>query len=100
MSGTLDRNGVATFSAMLLSATKGRFDEDQAQGAADAAYGRVYAHSRRTHADRSAYDLGWRVGRFVLYAAVPAWRDGMLTHADAAMWWQRFLLSRDAKPGD
>lgn len=100
MKGTLGRDGVADFAAMLLSATSGRFATGHSQGASDAAYGRAYAHSRAMAADLSDYDLGYRVGRYVLFAAVPAWRAGMLRHDDAAAYWSRFLRSRESRPGD
>ena len=35
-------------------------------------------------------DLGYRVGRFILFAKLLHWRAAMLTHSDASEWWARF----------
>jgi hypothetical protein len=100
MATLLTRSNVEAFSQMLLAAHTGRYSNAHGFGASDAAFGRVYAHSRLTHYNRDEYDLGFRVGRFILFAKLPAWRAPMVTHKDAQEWWTRFQVSPEGRPGD
>lgn len=96
----LSRLDVESYGQMLLAARTGVYALGHGQGVSDAAMGRYYAASRTGSADKADYDLGFRVGRFVLYRNLPAWRAPMLSHVDAADLWAAFKASPDARPGD
>lgn len=96
----MTRLDVADYGQMLLAARTGRYERAHGQGVSDAAMGRYYAATRSEGSERPLYDLGFRVGRFLLYKGLPKWRAPMLTHTDAAGLWAEFLASPDARPGD
>ena len=97
---TVDRHDVESFAQMLLAAVTGRYWRGHGEGASDAAFGRVYGHSRSSFTDRTEYDLGYRVGRYVRFMRLPQWRVPLLTHSDAAEDWAKFLASPEARQGD
>ncbi len=96
----LTRSDVGAYGQMLLAARTGVYALGHGQGVSDAAFGRYYGASRTGSADRNDYDLGFRVGRFVRFLNLPAWRAPMLTHADAADLWADFRRSMDSRPDD
>lgn len=74
---------------MILAADVGRYVLAHGRGVSDAAFGRVFSHSRGTYDDRDDYARGYQVGRFLLFDRLPAWRAPMVTHADAAVYLDR-----------
>ena len=100
MTAPMTRSDVEGFAQMLLAARFGGYQRGHGEGASDAAMGRGFADSRSQHTDRAEYDLGYRVGRFILFAKLPHWRAPMLTHSDASERWARFQYSPEGRPGD
>jgi hypothetical protein len=101
MTKPFTRLDVEAFAQMLLAARHdGQFHRGHGEGARDAAFGRTYAERRSLHTDRDEYDLGFRVGRFILFAKLPAWRAPMITHKDSQEWWARFQASSEGRSGD
>lgn len=96
----MSRLDVESFAQMLMAARCGSYTSGQGHGASDAAMGRYFGATRASYDDRDEYNLGFRVGRFILFAKLPKWQAPMLTHADAADWWERFKASPESRATD